>query len=139
MTAEQIAALARTLPRAEEAWVHERRKFRVRGIVFLSISPDETVLGFGFPKLERDALVASEPAKFLLPRESDLRFNWVCARLAALDLAEMRELVLDAWQMVVPKKVIREYWEHRNLLAAADTVDPTESTGPDVGAPPAST
>lgn len=123
VTAEQVAALARTLPRAEEAWVRDSRKFRVRGIVFLAISPDETELGFGFPKEERAALVAAEPEKFLLPRESDLRFHWVHARLAALDPAEMRELVLDAWEMVVPKKVVREYWERRPAPDGGQSAD----------------
>ena len=62
-------------------------------------------MGFAFPKEEREALVASEPAKFLMPRQSDLRYNWVLVRLEAIDAKEMRELVLDAWRMVVPKRV----------------------------------
>jgi len=80
-------------------------KFRVGRIVFLSISPDEALLGFGFPKEERAALVASEPDKFLMPVRSDERYNWVRARLAMLDEAELAELVLDAWRMCVPKRV----------------------------------
>jgi hypothetical protein len=60
-------------------------------------------MGFAFPKEERDALVASEPNKFLLPKQSDMRYNWVVVRLAAIDLTEMREIVIDAWRMVVPK------------------------------------
>ena len=55
------------------------------------------------------ALVLSEPHKFQMPAESDMRFNWVHADLAALDPAEARELVVDAWRMVVPKKVSRAY------------------------------
>jgi hypothetical protein len=50
-------------------------------------------------------LVETYPDTFLLPRQSDMRFNWVCARMDALDHKEMREYVLDAWRMVVPKKV----------------------------------
>jgi hypothetical protein len=65
-------------------------------------------MGFAFPKEEREALVASAPGTFLMPRESDLRFRWVVARMA-LDVDEMRELVLDAWRMCVPKKVAAEY------------------------------
>jgi hypothetical protein len=64
-------------------------------------------MGFGFPKEERAALVASEPDKFLLPPESDLRFRWVVVRPAAIDVVEMEELVLGAWRMVVPKRVAR--------------------------------
>ncbi len=62
-------------------------------------------MGFGFPKEERDALVAGDPERFALPRSSDLRFNWVQVRLATIDHDEMSELVLDAWRMVVPKRV----------------------------------
>jgi hypothetical protein len=30
-------------------------------------------------------------------------------RLDAIDKAEMRELVIDAWRMVVPKRIAAEY------------------------------
>ena len=43
--------------------------------------------------------------KFALPRLSDQRFHWITARMAALDPEEMREFIIDAWRMVVPKKV----------------------------------
>jgi hypothetical protein len=46
-----------------------------------------------------------------MPTESDLRYRWVVARMAALDVEEMRELVVDAWRMVVPKSVARAYDE----------------------------
>jgi hypothetical protein len=84
-------------------------KFRVGSLVFVSISPDETSMGFGFPKEDRAALVASEPEKFHMPVASDERYNWVRVWLAAIDEAEMRELVLDAWRMVVPKRVAAAY------------------------------
>jgi hypothetical protein len=86
-------------------------KFRVKQLVYVAFSRDETVMGFGFPKEERVALVESEPDKFLMPPMSDLRYNWVDVRMAALDLDEMTELVTDAWTMVVPKYVARDYFE----------------------------
>jgi hypothetical protein len=95
--------------------VHQRVKFRVGQIVYVAFSRDETVMCFAFPKEEREFLVGSDPDKFLLPRESDMRFNWVCVRLAAIDATEMRELVLDAWRMVVPKKVAAAYEGISNL------------------------
>jgi hypothetical protein len=105
VTVDDVRALALTLPRSYEALVRDRVKFRVGRIVYLAFSRDETVMGFAFPKEEREALVDSEPHKFLMPSRSDLRYNWVLVRLDALDVDEMRELVLDAWRMVVPKKV----------------------------------
>jgi hypothetical protein len=106
---EDVRAFASTLPRAYEVLVRDRVKFRVGRIVFLAFSRDETIMGFGFPKEERAALVAAEPDKFLMPSQSDLRYHWVHVRLAALDLAEMEELVLDAWRMCVPKRVAAAY------------------------------
>jgi len=108
VTVNDVRALVATLPRAYEVVVRDRVKFRVGSLVFVAFSPDETTMGFAFPKEERAALVASEPEKFAMPSESDLRFNWVHAEMAALDEEEMRELVCAAWRMVVPKKVARE-------------------------------
>lgn len=108
-TAEDVRRIALRLPRAYEALVRDSVKFRVGRIVFVAISPDEELLGFGFPKEERAALVASEPEKFLMPLRSDERYNWVRARLAKIDEAELRELVIDAWRMCVPKRVAEAY------------------------------
>jgi hypothetical protein len=105
VTIESVRELALTLPRSYEVLVRDRVKFRVGQIVYLSFSRDEQTMGFAFPKEERDALVAFEPAKFVLPGTSDLRYNWVIVRLAAIDDTEMRELVVEAWTMVVPKRV----------------------------------
>jgi hypothetical protein len=105
VTIEDVRSLALTLPRTTEAFVHGRVKFRVGRIVYLAFSKDETVMGFAFPREEREWLVGTEPEKFLLPTGGDLRYNWVLVRLAAIDTAEMRELVFDAWRMVVPKRV----------------------------------
>ena len=108
-TAEDVRRVALALPRAYEALVRDHVKFRVGRIVFLSSSPDEELRGFGFPKAERAALVASEPEKFLMPLRSDERYNWVRARLARIDEAELRELIIDAWRMCVPKRVAAAY------------------------------
>jgi hypothetical protein len=108
-TVDDARAIAATLPRSYEAVVRGRLKLRVGRIVYVAFSHDETLMGFAFPKEERDALVAGEPDKFLLPRPSDLRYNWVVVRLDAIDEEELRELVLDAWRMVVPKRVALEH------------------------------
>ena len=108
---DDVRAVASRLPRSYEVLVRDRVKFRVGRIVYVALSRDETVMGFAFPKEEREGLVASEPDKFLMPPQSDLRYNWVLARLDALDEIELRELVLDAWQMVVPKRVATDFLE----------------------------
>ena len=111
VTLDDVRALALTLPRTTEALVRGRVKFRVGQIVYLSFARDETLMGFAFPKDEREWLVGTEPDNFLMPRPSDLRYNWVVVRLAAIDEEEMRGLVIDAWSMVVPKSVSAPYAE----------------------------
>ena len=106
---DAVRTLALSLPRTTEALVRDRVKFRVGQIVYLALSRDETLMGFAFPKEEREALVESEPDKFLMPRPSDMRFRWVCVRLDTIDVDELRELLVDAWRMCVPKKVAAAY------------------------------
>lgn len=105
LTVDDVRRLALSLPRTEEALVRDCLKFRVRGLVYVAMSPDESLMGFGFPKEERVALVSSDPDRFLMPIRSDERYNWVRVRLGTLSTAEMREFVQDAWRMVVPKEL----------------------------------
>ena len=109
VTVDDVRAFAATLPRSSEAFVRGRVKFRVGRIVFLSFSNDETVMGFGFPKDWRTALVESDPEKFSMPSESDLRYSWVHVMLAKIDRDEMIDLVENAWALCVPKRVADEY------------------------------
>jgi hypothetical protein len=102
VTADDVRAVGLALPRAYERLVRGRWKLRVGQIVFAAFSRDETEMGFGFPRAERDGLVESDPGTFFLPPAADLRYQWVCARLDRLGQAEMRELVTDAWRMCTP-------------------------------------
>lgn len=109
VTIDDVRALASILPRSYEVIVGGRVKFRAGRIVYLAFSRDEAVMGFAFPKEERDWLIGGSPEKFMQPVRSDLRYNWVLARLTALHKQEMRELVMDAWRMVVPRRLAETY------------------------------
>ena len=105
ISVDDVRRITSSLPRSYEVVVRDRIKFRVGRIVYLAFSRDETVMGCAFPKEERAAFVAAESDKFMLPSKSDMRYNWILVRLDAIDLEELRELVIDAWRMCVPKKV----------------------------------
>jgi len=124
ITVEEIRAIALPLPRTYEALVADRIKFKVGRIVYLSLSPDETVMGFAYPKEQRAALIAAEPEKFHMPVRSDERYNWVRVWLAKIDEVELRELIVDAWCMAVPKSVAANY-----LAGPATPVDTCSTTG----------
>jgi hypothetical protein len=109
VTADEVRALASSLPRSYEAQVRGQVKFRIGQIVYLALSRDGSRMGCGFPKEFRSAAVEAEPEKFALPSESDMRFNWIHVHLAAIDLDELRDLVEDAWARAVPKYIAEEY------------------------------
>jgi hypothetical protein len=100
VTIDDARAIAATLPRSYEALVRDEVRFRVGRIVYAAFYENGTIMGFGFPREEREALVASEPDKFLMPRPSDMRYRWVCVRLDA---------IVDAWRICVPKRVAAAY------------------------------
>ena len=83
-TADAVRRVGLALPRAYEVEVRGRSKLRVGQIVFVAFSRDETQLGFGFPRAEREGLVASDPETFFMPGQSDLRYQWVCAHVDRL-------------------------------------------------------
>lgn len=106
LTVDDVRRVALPLPRTEEHLIRGRVKFRVGSLVYVAFSRDEKSMGFAFPKEWRAALVEAEPDKFHMPdAAADLRFNWVCVRLDAIDKPEMRKLVTEAWRMVVPRRV----------------------------------
>ena len=108
VTLDDVRAVARELPLTTEALVHRpgevpRRSDRVRGVFARRDG------GLGFPKDWRALLVESRAADFSLPSQADMRYNWVHVNLAAIDQAEMHELIVDAWLMCVPKRVAEAY------------------------------
>jgi hypothetical protein len=127
-TVDDVRRVAMSLPRTEEHFIYGRIKFRVRSIVYVDLSADQTIMGFAFPKDLRAALVHGDPDKFLLPRTSDLRFHWVCVRLAAIDARELRMLITEAWRMVVPRSVAAAHEREPRSATVATARRPRRST-----------
>ncbi len=116
--ADAVRRVGLALPRTYEAFIGGRWKLKVRQLVYVAFSRDETAMGFGYPRDARDDLIASDPETFFLPSTSDLRYQWVCAHLQRLDEDEMHELVTDAWRMCVPK-MLHDLPEQPAPVAAA--------------------
>lgn len=102
VASDDVRTVALGLPRAYEAFIAGTARLKVKQLVFCSFSRDETSMGFGFPREERESLIAADPQTYFWPRPSDLRYQWVCAHLDRLDQRLMTELVTDAWRMCVP-------------------------------------
>jgi hypothetical protein len=129
VTAQDARAVAMSLPRTEEHLIHDHVKFRVGKIVYVAITPDETILGFAFPREERPALIAAEPDRFFVHRPSDARFNWIDTYMAVTTPAEMREFVTEAWRMVVPKRLAAAHLDRPPAPAAELDQPPSPRPG----------
>jgi hypothetical protein len=121
VTIADVRRFALGLPRTTEAMVRGRVKFRVGRLVYVSFSHDGSVMGFAFPKEQRDWLIGGSPDKFMLPDRSDLRYHWVLVRMEAIDEKEMRELVIDAWRMCVSKRLATSFKAWRSGRTAFET------------------
>src|SRR4051812_28678370 len=117
---DEVREIALSLPRSEEHLIRQYVKFRVGRIVYASVSPDEEIMGFGYPREQRDELLAAEPEKFLPPLPSDERYQWLRVRLAAIDETELREVLVDAWRVGVAKRVARGDDESSGLRGRPD-------------------
>ena len=93
---DDVRDLAAGLPRSYEVFVGRRIKFRVGRIVYLAFSRDETLMGFAFPKEEREAALETYPDRFLRPKPSDMRYQWLVVRLEAIG-SESSSSTPGAW------------------------------------------
>jgi hypothetical protein len=105
VTVDDVRKLATWLPGSYEVLVRKRIKFRVKQYVYIAFSRDETLMGFGFPREEREAMLQTFPEKFVRPSPVDMRYQWLVVRMDAIDRRELRQLVFDAWRIVAPKRL----------------------------------
>jgi hypothetical protein len=96
------------LPRSYEALVRDCVKFRVGQIVYAAFSRDETIVGFAFPKEEREALVTSEPTSSSCPSHP------TCGTHGSRSVSTPSTSTncgssVEAWRMVVRKNVAAAY------------------------------
>lgn len=129
VTVDDVRRFALALPRTTEGFVGGRVKFYVGRIVYVSFSRDGKVMGVAFPKDQRDFLVGGSPNKFMLPEGGDLRYHWVLVRMDAIDEQEMRELVIDAWRMVVPRRAAESVSEVPSVSSASGPRPPSRRRG----------
>jgi hypothetical protein len=100
---KDVRALALSLPGAEEKLHFDQPDFRVRNRIFVTLSTDGQR---SWIKVNRDDMLAlsqSDPQTY----ESKPwgASSWLGVTLSHADPEEFRELVLDAWRGVAPKRV----------------------------------
>lgn len=108
--AASILDLAASLPETgEREYLEESIAFTFRGRGIGYVSADGRDLYVKSTLGERAAMVRTRPDVFSEWYTSG-RFGWVRVRLDRVDADEARELVVDAWRLTAPQRLVRE-WE----------------------------
>jgi predicted DNA-binding protein (MmcQ/YjbR family) len=108
MTADDIRALALSLPGAEEQPHFERASFRVRGRIFATLPPGGERVVLKLPREIKESLVQSDPDAIVpLPGAWD-RGGWTQVAISRMEAAKLADLVRLAWRQVAPKSLARD-------------------------------
>lgn len=108
MTDDEVKSIALSLPDAElrEHW--GKPSFRVRDKIFAVIQPDGVSLVLKTTKDDRHAFTTMAPDVFAMP-DSFANLAYMVVRLDRVDPAECRELIIQAWRLVSPKRTVAAF------------------------------
>lgn len=120
---DDVRRIALALPQTSERLSRERAQWRVRDKPFVwdrpLRAPDLRALGDGAPagpilgaRVEhlgaKEALIADDPAVFFTIAHFD-GYPAILARLDVITVADLEEVVVEAWLARAPKRLAQEY------------------------------
>lgn len=108
MRASTVRRFALSLPEAEERETWETATFRVRGKIFMMFSERERHAWIKSVHDEQRALVAMDAEAWFAPPYVGPS-GWVGAVLSKADGDEVRELVVEAWRLTAPKRLVASF------------------------------
>lgn len=107
ITAADLRLFALSLPEAEERSHWGKASFRVRNKLFAVIQEDEVSVIVKTTDDDRMAYTAMDPAIFSIPA-SHSSLNYMLVQMNLIDPEEMHGLLLQAWRLVAPKRLIEQ-------------------------------
>jgi hypothetical protein len=106
ITWEDVLALGRELPETEESTSYGRPSLKVRGKSFVTLRERPDALVVRCDGDEKPFLLEARPELVFTTPHYD-GYPYLLVRLEA-PLEEVRELVIDSWLLVAPKKLAAE-------------------------------
>ena len=109
MTSKAFRTLALSLPEAVEAPHFERASFRVGKKIFATMTADgkEAMVRVA-PRQKLYGLIKQHPETFFSYGGWTERNLSIGIHLAKVDAALMKELVIDSWKHVAPKRALQQ-------------------------------
>jgi hypothetical protein len=109
---DTVRRLALAMPESVELETWETPTFRVRKKIFAMFSDEQRTCWVKSTHDEQQALVAMDPDTFFVPPYVGPS-GWVGVRFAGVDRDELRELLIEAWRMTAPKRLVAAYDEEQ--------------------------
>jgi hypothetical protein len=103
-TPDDVRALALALPEATERPAWDMACLRVRDKIFASMPPAEDWVAIRLAPGENTALAAERPEVFSVPHHYR-NSTMVVVQLAAVERAELAELLTEAWRHRAPVRL----------------------------------
>ncbi|WP_127579614.1 MmcQ/YjbR family DNA-binding protein [Paenibacillus koleovorans] len=110
MTPEKIRQAALAMPEAEEQDHWGKSSFRVRGKIFAVFQEDGVSLLLKASPETRTAFTTMDPDVYTVPSKYTT-LNYMIARMDKADDEELRQLLIQAWREVSPKRLVKVYDE----------------------------
>jgi hypothetical protein len=107
-SADELRAIALSLPEAEERETWGNATFRVRNKIFVIMSDDGTAASVKATKDEQSALLAEDPETFTFPAYVG-HHGWIGVDVERIGEDHLRELVTEAWRLTAPKRAVRAF------------------------------
>jgi len=106
---DEVRAVALSLPATTEKPSYGTPGFRVRDRLFARVRPEgDSVVVWCADATEKDALIATDPDKYFTTPHYD-GHPTVLVRMAAVDLQEMTEALVESWRLRAPQKLVSEF------------------------------
>ena len=107
-----VCKLAMALPEAEERPTWETITFRVRNRIFAMFGDDRKAIWVKSVHDEQRALIAEDPDTFFSPPYVGPS-GWVGVRFRTADRDELKELLIEAWRLTAPKRLVTAFDQGR--------------------------
>lgn len=107
-----VCKLAMALPEAEERPTWETITFRVRNRIFAMFGDDRKAIWVKSVHDEQRALIAEDPDTFFSPPYVGPS-GWVGVRFRTADRDELNELLIEAWRLTAPRRLVTAFDQGR--------------------------
>ncbi|MEP6691663.1 MAG: MmcQ/YjbR family DNA-binding protein [Gemmatimonadaceae bacterium] len=108
VTWKDVCALARALPETAVSTSYGTPSLKVKGKFLLRLKEDGETLAMRMGFLDRDLLMRAAPRTFYIT-DHYRDYPAVLVRLATVDRSQLAELLENAWRLVAPQRVVKEF------------------------------